>query len=275
MTGRPGHVAAQAQQEYLDNLHRKIASQNLVIDYIARLAGVTNEVTAIRKAADLDNPAQPVANPPSEGPSETTEEAATPEAYDSPLAPGQTPGSVQNLPADTTGTPLDPGVTLPTAPYNDLVNVQAPVAGTETQLPLPQTRTEVDVRVGDPMNLETAFPWGGEGTGKAANRTMASMRLAKLRIQAGIAAGDELDVAAGIQADASITDQALVQEITTLGKVAAVHQAAAQRPAGVVPRAASVQRVAPSLVGQPSGGLQSAASASSVADDTADSDLFD
>src|SRR3982751_6737765 len=107
--GRPLHVAAQAQQEYLDSLTHKIARQDLVIDYIARLAGVSNEVTAIRKAADLDNPAPPGATPPSEGPSESTEEAATPEAYDSPLVPGQTPGSVQDLPADATGTPMDPG----------------------------------------------------------------------------------------------------------------------------------------------------------------------
>lgn len=256
--GRPIVAAVQQQQQIIEGLRRTVAKQELVINYIAKVAGISPQIDAIRRTADIDNPAQPVPNPPDGPPAETTEQAVTPEAYDSPLNPGQTPGSTQNVPADATGTPLDPGATLPTAPYNNLLEVTAPVAGTEEgQVPLEQVRTEVDVRVGDPMNLETAFPWnmgqGQPGGGvTAANRSMASLRLARLRLQAGTAEGsDDLRVAASIEADASLSNEAIESEITTLAGVVKAAGRRSQRPAGVVPKAASVQRTTPSLVQQP------------------------
>lgn len=302
------------QRDLLISMHRTAAKQDLVTDYIARIAGITPQVTAIRKRADVENPAQPVPNPASQQATETTEQAVMPETYDNAMAPGMTPGSVQQLPADTTGTPMDPGATLPTAPYNDLTDVTAPVAGAETQRPLPETRTEVDVRVGDPMNLERAFPWqpnvgpdamgGGQGGGQqqrqssqqqgqqraasrqepeqsdeaqSANRTTASIRLARLRIQAGVANGEDLSVAAGIEADANLSDSDIDHEINTLSNVmraASSRQGQQQRPGHLVPRAASsVQRTTPSLANG-GGGQQAMASASNVGDDTADADLF-
>jgi hypothetical protein len=280
MGARPVLDAVQEQQQIIEGLRRTVAKQGLVIDYIARVAGITRQVTAIHKAADVNNPAQPIPDPPSEGPSETTEQAATPEAMDSPLVPGQTPGSVQRLPAETTGTPMDPGTTLPTGPYTDLVNVQAPIAGTEEHVPYDQTRTEVDVRVGDPMNPERAFPWGlgpdaqgGQGGQRAASRSMASLRLARLRLQAGTAEGDDLQVAASIEADASITDAAIDSEIGTLAGVVKAAARRTQRPAAAVPRSSSsVARTTPSLVGGQ--GLTSEASHSGVDEDMENADLF-
>jgi hypothetical protein len=303
------------QREVIQSLHRQAAKDRLVTDYIAHLAGVTQQVTAIRKKADAENPAQPVPNPASQSATESTEEAVTPETYDNAMAPGQTPGSTQNLPADTTGTAMDPGATLPTAPYNDLTDVTAPVQGTETQRPLPETRTEVDVRVGDPMNLERAFEWqpnmgpdamgqaggqqrqssqrGQDGQQKAASRegqgeqqqdpqqagesrSMASMRLARLRIQAGVESNtDDLSVAASIQSDDSLSDDAIDNEIQTLSKVmkAASSRQGQGRPRNAVPRSGGrgVQRTMPSMAG----GEPSMQATASVGDDTADSDLFD
>jgi hypothetical protein len=284
MGNRPAQAAMQAQQQQInmtaqkvkslaeenDSLRKTVAKQGLVIDYIARVAGITEHVAAIHKQADAENPAQPVPNPPSQPATESTEEAVTPEAYDHPLAPGQTPGSVQDLPADTTGTPMDPGTTLPTAPYNELVDVQAPVSGTETQLPLEQTRTEVDVRVGDPMNPEVAYPW----TTASQNRTVASLRLARLRIQAGTAEGDDIQVAASIEGDEKITTEAISHEIHTLEGVVRAAARRTQRPANVVPRSASVQRTAPSLVGGQQQGLVSEAALGSVSDDLENADIF-
>jgi hypothetical protein len=254
-----------------------VATQGLVIDYIARVAGITPQVTALRKAADIENPGQPVPDPGGTAPSETTEEAATPEAYDSPLNPGQTPGSVQELPAEATGTPMDPGATLPTAPYTDLVDVQAPIEGTQTHVPNDQTRTEVDVRVGDPMNPQRAYPWtlGPDAQGsqaQASNRTMASIRLAKLRLQAGTASGEELSVAATIEGDQGLSTGAIEQEITTLSGVMKAASRRTQRPTAAVPRSASVQRTTPSLVSGE--GLTTEAGVSAVDDDTRDADLF-
>lgn len=264
--GRPIIAAVAQQQQVINSLNHKIAKQDLVIDYIARLAGVSPEVNEIRRLADLENPAQPVDNPPEQPAVETTEEAATPEAMDSPLNPGITPGSTQHLPAAATGTPMDPGATLPTAPFNNLTEVTAPVAGTESgEVPLSAVRTEVDVRVGDPMNLERAFPWqissdaqggspeSGEFAGghKASqSRTLASLRLARLRIQAGTAQGDDLQVSAAIEASKA-SDAEIENEISTLAGVVKAASRRSQRPANLVPKAASVSRTTPSLVQQP------------------------
>lgn len=275
-------IRSQASQ--IQRLQRESAVQRVAFDYLADMAGLKDHVAAIYKQADIANPGQPVPDPPSGGPTETSEQTATPEAYDSPVNPGQTPGSVNQLPADATGTALDPGASVPTAPYNQLVDVTAPVAGTEMHIPNEQTRTEVDVRVGDPMNLQRAFPWeisqdvqgnqpgqpgGGSVTGArtSGNRTMASMRLAQLRRTAGISNGEDLAVAAQIDSDKSISDSAIENEIQTLGKVASARQS--QAPANLVPRSAgSVRRTTPSLVSQGSTGAEVTGS------DVDDSDIF-
>jgi hypothetical protein len=306
---RPLMQAMASQQKMLTSLasrnealEHENAVLSLQLQYMARLAGVTKEMDAIRakaaemrKKADQENPAQPVPNPASEAPVETTEQAATPEAYDDPNAIGQTPGANQGVAAETTATPMDPGVTLPTSPYNQLTDVSAPVAGTETQLPLNQTRIETDVRVGDPMNPETAFPLNpafgpsqqrgttpprsGEMSQTASarqqgsQRAMAAMRLAELRMTAGLAQGDKFSVAASIEADPNLNDAMLRHEIATLSQLTAK---AKQRPAGLVPRAASakgVQRTMPSLVTQPAP-ITSVAGAVGSIDEDAES-LFD
>lgn len=284
-------------------LEHNNAVLGLQMAYVARLAGVTRELDAIRaqadqvrKQADIDNPAQPVPNPPSEQATESTEQAATPEAYDNPNQIGQTPGANQGVAAETTATPMDPGVTLPTAPYNQLLNVTAPVAGTETHVPDQMTRIETDIRVGDPMNPETAFPLNpafgpsqqqgttppqsGEMSQTAAKkagegRTVAAIRLARLRVQAGMVRGDDLAVAAAIESDRTLSDAMIRHEITTLSQVTRA-AARAQRPAGLVPRAAGVQQVQrtmPSLVTQPAP-ITSVAGAVGLTDDDAES-LFD
>lgn len=263
------------------DLEHEAAVQGLQLAFIAKMAGVSDQFAAIRteadkmrKKADIENPAQPVPNPPSQPATESTEQAATPEAYDNPNQIGQTPGANQGVAAETTATPMDPGVTLPTAPYNNLVDVSAPVSGTETHTPPNTTRIETDVRVGDPMNPETAYPLNpafgpsqqqgttpprsGEmsqtGSLNEPGRTMASVRLARLRVSAGLASGDDLAVAASIEGDAALSMEAIRAEIGTLERVAkAAGRQTRQRPQGLVPRAAAqgVQRTMPSLVAQP------------------------
>lgn len=288
---RPVIQAVKGQQEIVQVQQRHIAALEnfatsqahqvevlkLQLAYVARLAGVSPEMDAIKKRAtqklgDVNNPAQPVPDPGSQGPTESTEQAATPETYDDPRRPGQTPGSVQEVAADATDLALNPGTSIPTSPYGDMVDVTAPVAGTETHVPNEQTRIETDVRVGDPMNPDTAFAWNpsmgpnnsnGQAptTGEMAYhasaedlarvRTMASIKLARLQIQAGIADGDDLSVAAVIESDASLTNEVIQDRISTLASVQKV-AAGRPRPAGLVPRSASAQRTTPSLAsGEP------------------------
>jgi hypothetical protein len=304
MPNRPVLAAVQAQQKMINGhgtdiemLKHQLAVTSLQLAFVAKLAGVSDELAAIQKQADADNPAQPIPNPPSEQAFETTEEAVTPETQDDPQNPGETPGSVQNLPADSTDTPLQPGVSMPTAPYNELEEVTAPVAGTETQRPLNETRIETDVRVGDPMAPEVAFPWtlpgrqsslateaGGVVEGQSPeqvqadlqvesaqrNRTMASIRLARLRVQAGTASGtDDLAEAGRIEADASLSDDVIEHEIGILSSVVAQKDKARKLAANQAPKTAGVARTMPSMVGD-SGPLVTHSSVSEDIDDAAD-----
>lgn len=253
---------ASAAQEEITVLKNQMHALAKVAGFDGEMEGIRS--TALRALADINNPAQPVEAPASEAAAETTEQALAPDTHDNVMNPGMTPGSVKDLAADTTTTPLVPGETLPTNPYNQLVNVEAPVAGTETQRPLSETKIETDVRVGNPMVPDVAFPW----TIKSSSRTMASIRLARLQIEAGIAEGDDLALAEKIASTEGLTDEAIDAQISTLASVQRV--ASRQRPAGLVPRAASVQRTVPSLAAGDTG-IQATAAA---ADDDA-SDLFD
>jgi hypothetical protein len=264
-----------SQQKVIDSLREENARQaslnelrGIEIDYIARVAGITPEIDAIRATADIANPASPVPDPASSGPSETTEQAATPEARDDAQALGETPGSVAGVPADSTDVALNPGESLPTAPFGQVTDVTSPVAGTETQLPLDQTRIETDVRVGDPDNPEPAFPWTLSAK-DSRERTLASLRLARLRISAGIASGEDIMVASAIEADASLSNDLINNEINVLANVSKV-ASRQPRPTGLVPRSASAERTVPSLVGDAAPSLSTTAGL----DDTADADLF-
>jgi 8-oxo-dGTP pyrophosphatase MutT (NUDIX family) len=277
----------------------KVAGQQL--HYLSTVAGVGKEFDAMKregakKIADIMNPAQPVPDPADQGPSESTDQAATPETFDDPRRPGLTPGSTNGVPAQMTDSPLTPGVTVPTQPFNDLVDVTAPVNGTETQVPLDQTKIETDVRVGDPMaNADNPQGYGfpltgpfaqdgaasvgtttspGAPVGGAAERTMASIRLARLRKDAGlIEGGDDLTEAAKIEATAGLSLGAINVEIATLEGVRKVanRKEAGRRPqGGPLPRQAAGERQAPSLAGAPNNRFVVSAS---LGDDDA-SDLF-
>lgn len=278
---RPLMAAVAAQQKQINTLLHRNAVLELQLGYVAQLAGVSKQVEAIRKRADIDNPAQPVDNPPSEPAFEQTEQAVQPEAMDDVRAPGMTPGSVGGVPAETTDVALNPGESLPTSPFNQMENVQAPVQGTETQLPLEQTRIETDVRVGDPTNPQIAFPWdisqnqsnASKHAASKVNRTLASIQLARLQIAAGLSQ-ESNDLALGAQIEASKTSDAeIVSTINTLSNVQKAASRQQGRPAGLVPRSASVRRTTPSLAGD--SGLTSVAQAGTVGEDTQDADLFD
>lgn len=265
--GRPVLAAVEAQQKIISALRNEVIVLKSQLHYLASVAGVSPQFEAIRKSADALNPAQPVEEPPAQPPYATTEEAATPEARDNVMAPGQTPGSTNNLAADGHDTPMNPGVVpgMDTTPYNQLLDVEAPVAGTQEHVPLDQTKTLTDVRVGDPMNLQQAFPL----TPAFASRTMASIHLARLRISAKIASGDDLAVGTQIEAS-NATDQEIAQEIATLSQVTKAAARQQGRPAGLVPqKAAAVQRTVPSLVGG-----ESLTATASLDADNEDSDLF-
>lgn len=308
MTQQPKNAAATSSK--IAALEKKIAEQDRTIraqaaildvagqqlGYLASVAGVAKEFDAIKregakKIADIMNPAQPIPDPPGGAPTETTEQAEAPETFDDPRNPGLTPGSTNGVPAQQVDSPLVPGVTLPTTPYANLVDVTQPVEGTQTHVPLDQTKIETDVRVGDPMvnagaPESMAFPLNPEfapdgasyaNTVGSPNRTMASLRLAKLRKSAGLVQGDkdEYLIATDIERTATLTDQMIGHEIATLEATlkAQASKAPARRPeGGPLPRKAAQRRV-PSLASGPAPSPMTATAASGF-DDADASDLF-
>jgi hypothetical protein len=304
--------AATAQDGAVAELRRENALLRHQLQFIAELAGVGPELDEIRRQADLANPGQPVPDPPQEPPVQSTEEALASGAptgsgtgehrgpghsEDDPSRPGTTPGSLTAVPAEQTTTALQPGVTIPTPPANQLVDVTAPIQGTNPSqdggVPVEQRRIETDVRVNpDPLkasgpgiggagNDGTAFPWTIAARQAVAGppsaedergaRTMASIRLARLRVTAGLARGDELEVGAAIEKDAALSLRDIEHEISTLSQVARTAAAQPQRyPRNLGPRQAA--RSAPSFAGSPQPVM--AMTAGAVAGDSDDSDLF-
>lgn len=270
--------------DHQDSLQRiAVLEENLAVlmaqnEYLASLAGVSDEYEAIRthaseilkeaqvepREADINNPAQPWPDPASEA-GTSTEETLSPETYDHPTNLGMAPNSVEGVPADYADTAMSPGTSIPTSPTNELHDVTAPVAGTETQRPLQETRIENEVRVGDPNNPEVAFPWtiAAQQGNDVAARALASVRLAELRIEAGLTEGDKYEVAGGIQTSAA-TNSEIYNQIETLQSVQKVAQK--KRTLDTVPRISATARQAPSLNDITAGG--------SLSDDLDASDIF-
>jgi hypothetical protein len=308
---KTGAALAQAQARRIAELSAQNEALSAQLRFLASAAGVERELAEVgrrvmRRHADVMNPASPVPDPPEGPPSETTEQALMPEAMDDPSRPGATPGANSRVPAAQTTTAITPGVEMQTPPATNLVDVTAPVQGTNPSqdggVPIEQRRIETDVRVDpDPLKAHgpgiggqgdngSAFPWvldarmpdqGGQvGQGQRAaslhggspldppdeaassRRTFGAIRLAKLRVQAGLAQGDELAVAERIERDASLSTAMIEHDITTLEQVGAM------RPQAPIQRQAA--RSAPSLMSVGAASQYAPA----VADDLDGSDIF-
>jgi hypothetical protein len=276
---RTAAAIAQAQALRIAQLTAENEALAAQLSFLARAAGVDRQLHQIRQAvlrkhADVLNPASPVPDPPEAPAPESTEQALQPAAMDDPSRPGTTPGANAHVPAAMTTTSITPGVEMQTAPASNLVDVTAPVQGTNPSqdggVPMEQRRIETDVRIDpDPLKAHgpgiggqgdngAAFPWlldaqqpqgqgqrAASGTmpgeAEASRRTFASIRLAKLRITAGLAQGEELMLAERIEKDASMPIQLIEHEIAILSRMPQ-QGAPVQRP---MQRAAA--RQAPSL----------------------------
>jgi hypothetical protein len=256
--------------------------------------------------ADQRDPGQPVPEPAPAPPVVTEQEAAQPAGRDDVTQLGATP--VADVSADATLAVDEPYGTAAFEPLNlNQVDVTAPVQNTQGHLPPEQTIIPVEVRVGDPDDPQPAFGWtmdGGNPAGQTggsvgsggpgapgvqtnAARTAArvdgqvslgALRLARLRMQAGIAPAnqDDLSIAAAIQDNPALSTEAVNTEIRTLTQVLSaqpqgqVRTAAASRR--LVPRAAPGVEPLPSLAPSGEGPIRSHASTGQV---TADEMLFE
>lgn len=223
------------------------------VSALASLTGLDAQVrTAIFKRADEQNPAQPVPDPAPIPPTETTAEAETPEAYADVRAPGLVPGTNNDTAADAVTTTYTPGGDIPSPAVNNLIDVTRPIDGTQGPRPLSETKTLMDVRIGDPMNAQVAFPVNGpyanaQRTSSVAgqDRAVAAFRLAGLRIATATSDTNDQEVEMDrIVHDASLSDDMINREIQTLSKVKTASASQVEAPRNLVPRSAA-QRTVP------------------------------
>jgi hypothetical protein len=223
-------AALQGQQEVITAMAQKLQDWEGAISAIARvafrteggllaladLAGAGDHVkTAMRMTADENNPAQPEPSKGSEAPKVTTEQARQPMSQDSLDNKGEAPqtntapDATENVQSKNT-TVLDPTLDLNEVDVQKLdPSVQSPPTGTDAHAP-------VDVRAETGDNTSTMFPWT---LSSARNRVFASLRLARLQIQAGIVEGDDFSLGEKIASDTSITDESIEQQVQTLSSV--------------------------------------------------------
>jgi hypothetical protein len=233
-----------------------LEAQQRQIDAIARIAGINvgpikaqvkRRIAVLNRTADAENPAQPVPEPAPEAPEVTSDEALGEISTDAP-AGGNTIDDVTDVgttsETDVTPTATDDVTSVGTSLDETLTledqDVTRPVEGTTDARPTSETVIGGDVTAIDEVRTESfddpIFP-----EEKVGNRTYAALRLARLRIQAGIERGDDLTLGEAI-AKSAVSNEAIAAEIATLTKVRSVAQR--QQPA---PSTAQAPRAVPSM----------------------------
>lgn len=221
---RPTIAAAARQQEII-----KVQAQTI--------ARMKREMNVLRRMADASNPAQPVAEPGAQAPAATTDQTRAADA----TIEVTNPGGVMAAPMATSFDLTTPGGVIPASPAANQ-EVTAPVAGYEQ--PVADMRTEVNViNSGETIGENyVQGDWANTTASRHQARTFASLRLARLRLQAGVERGDDIALAQRI-ASSRLSDEAIRNEINSLSKIPTV---ASRRPTAPI-RQQAVRNV-PSLV---------------------------
>lgn len=264
--------AVNGQARTIRSQGRRIRELESALRFVVTAAGLQQHprVAALWKRSQDENPAnagwaveEDVA---AEAPETTSEEALgdvnneAPEGgsgLDDVTAPGST--SETDVAADAQTDLSSTEVVLDTPAYSEDQDVTSPVAGTEDLGEGPageagSGRTESEVVVGTPADDSPAFAieeggWETEAR-RGEARTLAALRLARLRLQAGIEGGDDLDIAGRIN-HSKMSDRDIQHEIDVLAKVVkAGSNGQARQVRTRVPRLSS-RRVAPSMQEEP------------------------
>lgn len=251
---------------------RRLASQASGVEQrlAQENAALREKLARFEKAADVDNPAQPVPEPAPQAPVDTDEDARNkPQAQGVDVEnPGGALPDPQDAPGDVTA-PGDEAVDPILAGTHQTDDVEVPVSGTTAVDPnaveevVPDNRAETfgePAFRGDFLNPGPSTVPDIDGNAATARRQLsrsdraklgrmvaasrdriwASLRLARLRIQAGLEQGDDIEVASSIESSDASMD-VIRHEIATLSRLAQ------QRPApAAAPRRTAARRT-PSL----------------------------
>ena len=228
-----------------------IASQEQRIARLSAENAVLRRRAGLVRTADEENPAQPVPEP---APGAATQSTSDTRAADT-TTEVTTPGAALTDVAPMTTTDVTtPGAAATEVGADATTEVTTPVAGATEMPSYEQSVTLVQPDASGASNgtdKTNAFAednsWVQSAEAKIKARTYACLRLAQLRIQAGLASGDQLVESQRIEASRP-SDDAIRTEIATLTAVA-------QRQASVAPRRREAARSMPSLAstGSPMG----------------------
>lgn len=251
---RPSEVIVQQQAQQIAALRADNAR-------LAHLAG-------IKRRADVNNPGQPVPEPAAQS-GVSTEEARQPDATTDVTSGGST---LTDVGSDATTDLMNSGTVLPDVAPMATADVTAPVAGGAEPQSYEDSVTKVEPDASG--GTETAPAFSGDNSWVQAVRTaqaqvFAALRLARLRIAAGIESGNDLAVAEKIAS--TVKPEAVRNEIVTLSQV--VKNSSQQRPVARAPHVA--QRSTPSLASQAVPGIQAVGGFAGLAVSADEVGLFD
>lgn len=221
-----------------------------------------------QRRADVNNPGQPVPEPAAQS-GVSTEETRSPDA-----TADVTSGSavLTDVGPATTTDVTSPGAAMTNVAPLANADVTAPVAGT-TEMP-PYADTVIKIEPDASGGTDTAPAFSGDSSWVQARKAaeahvFASLRLARLRIRAGIESGDDLVIAEKI---AATTRPEIVRtQIATLDQV--VRSASVQQQRRPAPHVA--QRTAPSLASMAVPGIQAVGGFAGLAVSQDEVGLFD
>lgn len=279
--------ALSAQQSQIDMLRQSNAALRHAVGFIAQAAGIFDHPViaslGIKRTADVNNPAQPIPGEGSEAPAVTTEQARKPDATADVESPGGVDGANTGVPPQGTADVTTPGGVIAAPEPMATQDPTKMVSGTDS-VPTPAAaQIPIDIVAPKPPEpTETMFGLPGSdksGWTASANgehRLLSSLRLARLRKQAGIedAGVDDLALGQSIH-DSAATDQDIAVETATLAAI--INKNSPTSTAGVAPvarglvpqRAQAVARAVPSLAvqGEDRGIYATAASDTEITDD--------
>jgi len=222
-----------------------------------------------QRRADVNNPGQPVPEPAAQAASASTEETRSPDAT-ADVSSGS--AVLTDVGPATTTDVTSPGAAMSNVAPLANADVTAPVAGT-TEMP-PYADTVIKIEPDASGGTDTAPAFSGDSSWVQARKAaeahvFASLRLARLRIRAGIESGDDLVIAEKI---AATTRPEIVRtQIATLDQV--VRSASVQQQRRPAPHVA--QRSAPSLASMAVPGIQAVGGFAGLAVSQDEVGLFD
>lgn len=238
--------ALSAQQHLLDSLIAENLQMRDALFSLASAAGLGRVPKFARLQVRADGPG---GNDPDGPPATTTEEAKTPMATDDPESIGAAGPDANSGVTPAAVTDVSNGdVAVASEPLLDnLQDVTAPVAGTDSAPSGPAAHVETDVRVSQPNNdvMDPPGSTGWQNTSSAQERFVASVRLARARIAAGLSTDEDMVLAQTIAG--SNMDLVEIRAEERGISAATKHSAAPTPPRHLVPRAAAVGQGRPSL----------------------------